>query len=79
MKINGKEIKAKQFAYDGCHKIYLIEDTDDLKEAKDIGYDIYNIKLLKETYDDSCSLRFIDNWKLTEQIVPQFETAKFEE
>ncbi len=79
MKINGKEIKAKQFAYDGCHKIYLIEDTDDLKEAKDIGYDIYDIKLLKETYDDSCSLRFIDNWKLTEQIVPQFETAKFEE
>lgn len=79
MKIDGKEIKAKQFAYDGCHKIYLIEDTDDLKEAKDIGYDIYDIKLLKETYDDSCSLRFIDNWKLTEQIVPQFETAKFEE
>lgn len=79
MKINGKEIKAKQFAYDGCHKIYLIEDTDDLKEAKGIGYDIYDIKLLKETYDDSCSLRFIDNWKLTEQIVPQFETAKFEE
>lgn len=79
MKINGKEIKAKQFAYDGCHKIYLIEDTDDLKDAKDIGYDIYDIKLLKETYDDSCSLRFINNWKLTEQIVPQFETAKFEE
>ena len=78
MKINGKEIKAKQFAYDGCHKIYLIEDTDDLKEAKDIGYDIYNIESLKETYDDSCSLRFINNWKLTEQIVPQFETAKFE-
>lgn len=79
MKINGKEIKAKQFAYEGCHKIYLIEDTDDLKEAKDIGYDIYDIKLLKETYDGSCSLRFINNWKLTEQIVPQFETAKFEE
>lgn len=79
MKINGKEIKAKQFAYDGCHKIYLIEDTDDLKEAKGIGYDIYDIELLKETYDDSCSLRFINNWKLTEQIVPQFETAKFEE
>lgn len=79
MKINGKEIKAKQFAYDGCHKIYLIEDTDDLKDAKDIGYDIYDIKLLKETYDSSCSLRFINNWKLTEQIVPQFETAKFEE
>lgn len=78
MKINGKEIKAKQFAYDGCHKIYLIEDTDDLKDAKDIGYDIYDIELLKETYDDSCSLRFINNWKLTEQIVPQFETAKFE-
>ena len=79
MKINGKEIKAKQFAYDGCHKIYLIEDTDDLKDAKGIGYDIYDIELLKETYDDSCSLRFINNWKLTEQIVPQFETAKFEE
>ena len=27
MKVNGQEIKAKAFAYDNCHKIYIIEDN----------------------------------------------------
>jgi hypothetical protein len=25
MKINGKEVTAKKFAYEGCHKIYVID------------------------------------------------------
>lgn len=29
MKINNKEVIGKQFAYDGCHKIYIIEDLQD--------------------------------------------------
>lgn len=36
-KVNGIETKAKLFAYDGCHKIYLIEDDEDLKEFKENG------------------------------------------
>lgn len=79
MKINGKETNAKQFAYDGCHKIYIIEDENDLNKAKEIGYNILDIKELKETYLNSCELRFISNWKLTKKYVRQFEEAVFED
>ena len=43
MKINGKEILGKEFAFDGCHKIYIIEDDDDKKMAIEYGYIIKNI------------------------------------
>ena len=77
MKINGTEINAKQFAYDGCHKIYLIEDADDYQEAKN-GYDILPIAILRNKFYDSCGLQFISNWKLTKQYVEQFQEACFE-
>lgn len=32
MKINNKEVEFKEIAYDGCHKIYLIQDEDDKKD-----------------------------------------------
>ena len=78
MKINGKETQAKQFAYDGCHKIYIIENDADLEEALSLGYKIRNIELLEETYNNSCELRFINNWKLDTVYVGQFEELKLE-
>lgn len=78
MKINNKEVIGNKFAYDTCHKIYIIEDEEDLKNAKEIGYKIYDIKDLKEAYENSCPLRFIDNWKLDKCYVAQFENAVFE-
>jgi len=72
MKINGQVVVGKEFAYDGCHKIYIIEDEEDKKEAID-GYTILPISLLKKTYENSCSLRFIHNWKLNKTYVLQFE------
>ena len=77
MTINGIKTKAKQFAYDGCHKIYLIEDETDLNEAKR-GYSILPISKLKKTFNDSCGLQFISNWKLDKSFVEQFEDACFE-
>ena len=77
MKINNAEITSKHFAYDGCHKIYLIESDQDEKEAFEIGYQILPIKDIKQTYKDSCSLKFISNWQLNKTIVSQFENAKF--
>lgn len=72
--INGKEVKHnKLFAYDGCHKIYVLEDSKDLLEATNVGYDIYQIDEIEEKYNDSCEFRFISNWKLTERYVEQFE------
>lgn len=79
MKINGQPIKAKSFAYDECHKIYLIEDKKDEAEAKELGYSIFPIRQLSAAYENSCNLRFINNWKLTNKIVQQFEDAEFSE
>ena len=78
MKVNGIEIKAKEFAYDRCHKIYLLENEVDKKEAIEIGYDILPIKLLKAAYDTSCGLKFIETWHDFKRIVAQFEDAVFE-
>lgn len=78
MKVNNIEIEAKEFAYDGCHKIYLIEDEQDKKEALECEYDLYPISKLRAKYRSSCPLRFINNWKLTKHIVGQFEKAEFE-
>ena len=62
-----------KFAYDNCHKIYIIEDEQDEQEAKEYGYNIYPIEDIKSAYYNSCSLRLISNWKLTKRYVKQFE------
>ena len=73
MKINGKATKAKQFAYDGCHKIYLLEDENDLSESKDCGYEILPVSILEKTFRNSCGLQFVANWKLEKDYVEQGE------
>lgn len=78
MRINGKQVIGDYYAYDNCHKIYIIEDEDDMKQAKEYGYSIYDIKTLQRAFEDSCSLRFISNWKLDKNYVRQFESAIFE-
>lgn len=79
MKINGIEVVTNgKFAYDGCHKIYIIEDEQDEKEAIEFEYDLLPIEKLKETYEDSCPLKFISNWKLDKYYVSQFKEAKIE-
>jgi hypothetical protein len=79
VKINNQETTAKAFAYDGCHKIYLLERDLDWKNASGDGYTILPIEKLVETYDGSCDLRFISNWALTKKFVRQFELATFDE
>lgn len=79
--INGIEIKAEKFAYDGCHKIYLIDNAEAEKEAKKYDYKVYDIKDLIECYVYSCSLRFIECWDENfTSIVEQFaEEVIFDE
>ena len=80
MKINGIEVTATQFAYDGCHKIYLLETEAELKEALEYGYRIRPIEELEDTFEDSCSLRFISGWTPEfKSYVEQFEPAVFTE
>lgn len=78
MKINNIAVVGRNFAYDNCHKIYIIEDEQDLKEAKKIGYDIYSIVDIKDAYENSCPLRFISDWKLKKNYVGQFDNAIFD-
>lgn len=78
MKINGKETNAKQFAYDGCHKIYLIDDDEDENEMVELGYEVLPIELLISIWEDACPLRFISDVKLTKSFVSQCEEAIFE-
>lgn len=78
MKINGKTINHKWFAYDGCHKIYLCATKDDVTEAVRMGYKMRFIESLPITWERSCPLRFISSWDLNEQYVKQGEQAVFE-
>jgi len=78
MTINGHKITAKQFAWDGCHKIYLINTRKDKRIFLEYGYDLFPIDELEKAYANSCSLRFIENGDLSD-VVGQFETAVFED
>ena len=79
MFINNEEVQADLFAYDGCHKIYLIEDNNTLRVIQEDypHLKILNIQELEETYNNSCPLRFIDSLKYvnnelqTTVIIPQ--------
>lgn len=79
MKINGQTITAKQFAWDTCHKIYLINTKKDEKTFLEYEYDLFPIKELEQAYANSCSLRFISHGDVElPNVVNQFETAVFE-
>jgi hypothetical protein len=79
MTINGQTTTAKEFAYDDCHKIYILESENDRDEARSAGYDILPIKELEETFNDSCGLQFISSWDLSKHFVDQFQDAEFED
>lgn len=66
--------EAAQFAWDGCHKIYIIENQEELVEAKNVGYEILDIKNLETAWEKSCELKFINFWNLEKDaIIPQGE------
>ena len=72
-KINGVEVVAGAFAYDGCHKIYLLNDEDSIVDAEENnGYDVYDIGSIISAFVYSCPLRFIGKWGgAFESVVPQ--------
>ena len=75
LKVNNHKVdNIKEFFFDGCHKIYLIEDEEDKKkfigENNYLKEDIYPIEDLEKVFANSCPLRFINTCKL-KTIVPQ--------
>ncbi|MBP3708273.1 MAG: hypothetical protein J6J36_06675 [Clostridia bacterium] len=78
IKIGTKKIddKIKEFAFDGCHKIYLITSEEGRADLLNNGWvetDFRPIDELEETFYNSCGLRFInlDRTKDFATIVPQ--------
>ena len=61
---------AKGIAWDTCHKIYILMDSEQVDLMKGYGYDPLittdqmsadeMFLLVEDWYDSSCSLRFID-------------------
>lgn len=76
--INTVELAKKYpcFAYDGCHKIYLIENVREKNEAEGNDYEIRPICELARTFESSCELRFINDWDLTQSFAEQFEKVE---
>lgn len=68
-----------RFAYDGCHKIYLILTKEDESEATGYDYRICDLQVLPITWQDSCSLKFIQYWNLdasgSRPLIPQCTDA----
>jgi len=62
--------EAKAIAFDTCHKIYLLMDDEQVEKMREYGYDPLitseeanpeeMLYLLKNWFEGSCSLRFID-------------------
>lgn len=78
LRINGQLITAIGFAFDGCHKFYLLENDADCKKMVGLDYNIYLIEGLPEAWVGSCPLRFIDSADLKKCYVHQGEPAYFE-
>lgn len=61
-KIHAIERSEMPIAWDGCHKIYFLQDDGRHAEAVEFGYDIYPPSKLRELITDSCGLVFVSRW-----------------
>ena len=92
LRINEKNYKGvEEFAFDGCHKIYLlVNENDELlfelngwenisrEEFDADGYEIFPISKLQEIWDKSCPLRFINLSNLATVVEQCAEEPKIE-
>lgn len=80
--INGEAVDAVEFAWDGCHKVYLIANDDDRQRMQDYGYtdegDILPIDELPEIWEVTCPLRFISSADLSRDYIEQCEDGTVE-
>lgn len=63
-KINAIEQSDYSLAWDGCHKLYLLEDDERRTSAEETGYTIFPAEEIRELLSVSCGLVFVSNWGL---------------
>lgn len=53
---------ARAMHFDGCHKIYLSMDDEQVRLSESYGYESHkpDFDTLRQWFEDSCSLRFVD-------------------
>ncbi|MFZ2992405.1 MAG: hypothetical protein WA061_01705 [Microgenomates group bacterium] len=51
-----------EIAWDGCHKIYFLQDEGRVAQARGYEYDIYPSSKVRELFENSCGLRFVSRW-----------------
>ena len=76
---NYRVVNCNRFAWDGCHKIYLITTPEQQAEAARYNYDILDTTELPRAWKESCSLRFIEFWDVENikyPIIPQCTDAR---
>ena len=56
------EASGWSIAFDGCHKLYFLQDDGEVRDARDAGYRVFPASRLRELYDSSCGLRFVSRW-----------------
>lgn len=71
VEINDTRIWADEFAWDGCHKLYIVTDQESRDQLEGYGYDFFNIAELQECWDSSCMLKFISDASLNCNYINQ--------
>lgn len=76
IKLSGRKDSEKYLehcivAWEGCHKIYIIDNKNDLKTFMKLTYDFYPLSDLPDIVRNSCSLWFIEHGSLKKSYVLQ--------
>lgn len=69
--VNGITIYADEFAWDECHKIYIVTDQESRDQLEGYGYEFFPINELEDAWQASCFLRFISDASLSCDYVSQ--------
>jgi hypothetical protein len=80
LKINGETVTAEAllFAYDGCHKVYLVTSEAGRRSLLEHGWvedDFRHPSELPAVWEQTCPLRFISNADLQTVYVEQCDDA----
>lgn len=61
-KIEAIEESKLPIAFDGCHKIYFLEDDAREAQAREFGYGIFESSEIRQLIAASCPLVFVSRW-----------------